>query len=180
MRINFNNNFLNFESFSSIKKNMCALKKDGYRKAGKINMLDQDGAIVRGNMYLRDDGRRISVIATDNQAEKIGYVEASPDFDEYKGAYHCSIKNYKNVHPELPPQDGSKVKGYRGVGSRLYQVLEEHLKKHHPEVTRLHAYITNYGSWMFHEKQGFVGHEDGFDIFSIHPIDNLMRKNIKK
>ena len=180
MRIDFNSKFLNFESISSIKQNMQKLKNDGYQKAGKINMRDQDGKTVRGNVYVREDDRYISVITTDNECEKVGYLEACPDFKEYHSAYRCSINNYKNLHPDRPWEIKGELKGYSGVGTRLYQALEEHLKEHHPEITRLHAYITNAGSWMFHEKQGFVGHEDGYDIYSIHPIDNIMRKNLKK
>ena len=180
MRINFNNNFLSFENLTLAKKNMRALQEDGYQKVGKINMINQDGKTVRGNVYIRDLGGRIDVVSTNNECAQIGHLGAGPNKHEMDNVLVCSIENYQNLHPKRPWEVKGKIYGYRGVGTRLYQALEEYLAKHHPEITRLHAYVTNSGSWDFHTKQGFVGYGDEYDTYAMHPKDNTMYKNLKR
>lgn len=179
MQVGFNTSFLNFSNLTLAKNNMRVLKEDGYQKVGKINMLDQDGATVKGNVYLRDKNGHIDVVSTNNECARIGYLGASSSCYEPDNILVCSIENYMNLHTAKPWEQKGKIKGYKGVGSRLYVALEDYLRENRPDIDELRVYVTNSGSWDFHTKQGFVGYGDEYDTYAIHPKDNTMYKKLK-
>lgn len=173
-------------NFSSHKK---FYEQKGYVKINTIEMKNEYNETVIGDIYKYATDDSVMIISTDDKGNHIGELSAHKHISQYNygtspTAYFCSINNFatkhqeKNLHGKHPLTNNPINHKYSGVGTKLYEELETHLKENHPEVTELRIYALNYGSWLFHSKIGFVGYDE-YDFWDPLGLGNEMYKKLK-
>ncbi len=164
-------------------------EQKGYTKINTIEMKNEYGETVVGNVYICVYDDAVNIISTDDKGNHIGDLSAHKVHNKYykfgkvPEAYICSVDNYATCHQENNLHGHSSMTKksiehkYTGVGKKLYEELEKYLKENCPEVKELWVYALNHGSWIFHSKIGFVGYDE-YDFYDPMGIGNQMYKKI--
>ncbi len=161
------------------------ITEKGYQYYGKANLQDKDGNPASGHAFIFDEPPSktpedgiIHVLMTDEEFDDIGYIIA--DKREHNHV-SVAINNYANVYREYRCDYDSPIKGYsysknrpkkedrlyKKVGTELYRVLEEYLKKHSPEIIFIEACPVRDGSLQFHKKLGFrYSHSETREVYN--------------